>query len=308
MTKKEKIIYSNGIEYEGGLIKGKPHGKGTIRFFGKTKTDKNKVTSIDFDHSFFIVTIDKKNPLEVKIIKESSKKDNTLITIYKGQFKNGKWHGKFKSTNFLKRNKERHFTTIFNNNKILSEMEEIKYPNGDVYFGELKDGKYHGQGTFKSHYGSYLYVGEWKNNTQHGKGTITFVSGGKYIGQWKNDAKHGNGTHTWPHGVKYVGGWKNNNMHGKGTHTWPNGDKYVGDWKDGKKNGKGTNTWANGDKYVGGWKNSNMHGKGTHTWNGDKYVGGWKDNAKHGKGTYTFSNGVKEEGMWREDKLIKEKK
>ena len=53
MTKKQKIIYSNGIEYEGGLIKGKPHGKGTIRFFGKTKTDKNKVTSIDFDHSFF---------------------------------------------------------------------------------------------------------------------------------------------------------------------------------------------------------------------------------------------------------------
>ena len=258
MTKKQKIIYSNGIEYEGGLIKGKPHGKGTIRFFGKTKTDKNKVTSIDFDHSFFLVTIDKKNPLEVKIIKESSKKDNILIAIYKGQFKNGKWHGKFKSTNFLKRNKERHFTTIFNNNKILSEMEEIKYPNGDVYFGESKNGKYHGQGTFKSHYGSkYVYVGEWKNNTQHGKGTITFVGGEKYIGQWKNDAKHGNGTHTWPNGDKYVGGWKNNNMHGKGTHTW-NGDKYVGGWKDNAKHGKGTYTFSNGVKEEGMWREDKL--------------------------------------------------
>ena len=35
------------------------------------------------------------------------------------------------------------------------------FPNGDKYTGEVKDGKYHGEGTATSSNGN-IYIGEWK--------------------------------------------------------------------------------------------------------------------------------------------------
>jgi len=123
----------------------------------------------------------------------------------------------------------------------LSEREETSsspnqhknYPNGDKYYGQLKDGKRHGKGTITSS-GGQKYVGYWKDDQYHGKGTYTWPSGQKYVGDWKDGKQHGKGTLTYPDGQKYVGDWKDDKQHGKGTYTYPNGEKYVGDWKDGE--------------------------------------------------------------------------
>ena len=38
-------------------------------------------------------------------------------------------------------------------------MEKVKYPNGDVYIGEFKGGKFHGKGTLTNKYGAkYCFI------------------------------------------------------------------------------------------------------------------------------------------------------
>ena len=48
----------------------------------------------------------------------------------------------------------------------------------DVYIGEWKDGKYHGQGTHTYPDGR-KYVGQWKDNLPNGQGAFTHRSGKK---------------------------------------------------------------------------------------------------------------------------------
>ncbi len=59
------------------------------------------------------------------------------------------------------------------------------FANGDVYIGEHKDGKQHGQGK-KVFYDGDLYVGEWKDGEKHGKGTYTFAIGDVFEGEYKD--------------------------------------------------------------------------------------------------------------------------
>ena len=66
---------------------------------------------------------------------------------------------------------------------------------GDLYVGEFKDDKQHGQGTYTTANGD-KYVGEWKDGNKHGQGTVTIASGDKYVGEWKDGKSHGQGTYT----------------------------------------------------------------------------------------------------------------
>jgi hypothetical protein len=164
------------------------------------------------------------------------------------------------------------------------------YANGDaVYFGEWKDGKLNGQGTYFFAEGG-VYVGEFKDDKRHGKGAYTDAYGVKYIGEWKDGEITENGKYTaasnlpvcegiflenyWDNcvgsfssgnGWTYFGEWKNNNRHGQGAIQLTNGDKYVGEFKDDNKHGQGTITFANGDKYVGEWKDGEITENGKYT-------------------------------------------
>ena len=115
-------------------------------------------------------------------------------------------------------------------------------------------------------YGSYtwksgdIYLGEWKNDKWHGQGTYIYFNGDKYIGEYKNNKKNGKGTYTyglnseWA-GDKYIGECKDGKKHGQGTYTWISENKYVGEFKDGNMHGQGTYTFANGKIKEGIWKN-----------------------------------------------------
>ena len=87
---------------------------------------------------------------------------------------------------------------------ILEEPVKIISPNGDVYSGEFKNGKKHGQGTFISPNGN-KYVGEYKDGEKDGKGTFTWSDGRKYVGAFKDGTQNGQGTFTWSNGNVYVG-------------------------------------------------------------------------------------------------------
>ena len=111
------------------------------------------------------------------------------------------------------------------------------YENLDVYMGEWKDGKFHGQGTYTWANGA-KYVGEFKDGKKNGQGTETYANepnkGDKYVGEYKDGKRNGQGTHTWPAGQKYVGEYKDNKYHGQGIISLSDGRKLDGYFKDGR--------------------------------------------------------------------------
>jgi len=80
----------------------------------------------------------------------------------------------------------------------------------DVYVGEIKNDKRHGQGknTWPS---GETYVGEW-NNGERKQGRDTYADGSVYVGEFKNGKAHGQGTYTYADGHIEAGEWENDNI------------------------------------------------------------------------------------------------
>lgn len=261
-------------------------------------------------------------------------------SVYTGNFKNGKRHGKGKMKWVSgAKNGEEYEGEWFNDNP--DGYGVYTYADGSKYEGTFKDGKRHGKGTMTWASGlrkGEKYEGEWFNDRIEGKGVYTYSDGSKYDGEFKDGKKHGKGTMTWNSGPrkgeKYEGDWKDDKIEGKGIYTYADGGKYEGEFKDGKKHGKGTMTWNSGDrkgdKYTGDWADDNIHGVGKYyyadgriyegrfekgkkhgygvmTWTkgpkkGDKYAGDWKDDKMEGFGTYMTAKGKKQTGEWKDGK------
>ena len=78
----------------------------------------------------------------------------------------------------------------------------------NVYIGELKDGKPHGQGI--STWGNGVqYVGEWKDGKRHGQGRVTWKNGVKYVGEWKDGGKNTDDIITYDFEVIWIGEFRN---------------------------------------------------------------------------------------------------
>ncbi|MGL5642546.1 MAG: MORN repeat-containing protein, partial [Paraclostridium sp.] len=95
-----------------------------------------------------------------------------------------------------------------NNMKQKKETDEkyeiIKYDNGDVYKGELKEGK------------------------RSGFGICIFEDKSRYEGLWKEDLMHSIGKYTYTDGSVYSGDFKFGVIEGVGMYTFPNKDIYKG--------------------------------------------------------------------------------
>ena len=129
-----------------------------------------------------------------------------------------------------------------------AEFKRVEYDGGDVYEGEILNGK------------------------RHGKGKYTWSDGSFYEGEWKDDRKDGNGKQSHPDGSCYDGGWKDDKMDGFGVLVYSNQSRYEGHWSEGYENGHGMLTFANGNSYDGEWVNGEMNGNGIYTYaNGEKY-------------------------------------
>nr|XP_027218975.1 alsin-like [Penaeus vannamei] len=93
----------------------------------------------------------------------------------------------------------------------------IRYANGDVYAGQVKDGLPSGHGVRKTgHFGSQaasVYTGEWSQGVRAGYGVLDdIVRGEKYMGLWQADLRQGPGMVVTMNGVYYEGSFHANKL------------------------------------------------------------------------------------------------
>lgn len=214
--------------------------------------------------------------------------------------------------------------------------------NGNVYDGEMEDGKMDGHGKMIFVRGDCdTYEGEWDNGKVQGNGIMLYRNRDVYDGEWYENMRHGNGKMTYTNGEVYDGVWYENNRddvynedddimvpYDYDGHayveplprppprpppppriqnvTYMDGT-YVGYIVHGKREGKnGKMTYMNGDVYVGDWQNDKMqgvYGKMIYA-NGDVYEGGWQEDMRSGpRGRMLFANGDVYDGEWRNDNI-----
>ena len=191
-----------------------------------------------------------------------------------------------------------------------SEECEIKFPDGTIYVGQIKNNEITGSGKYFFPNGT-TYVGEVLNGFRHGFGKFESPKEElSYEGNWKNGLKNGIGIMK-KKGSTYEGNWKDGYIDGKGKLKWKSGNIYKGDFKMGKMDGNGYMIWFNENKkYSGEWKNNIQNGfgveiwyetKGEHKYLFNRYIGEWKNGKRDGYGIFYYSNGAKYEGTWKED-------
>ena len=285
---KGTYTWADGGKYEGNWKNNEPDGFGKMIYVipeGKTQYNGNWANGIKKGFGKFI-------DYDGKVI--SGTWDEYFLHGYNEHQNKYTWE----NGNYYK---GRFNNELPNGKGIIKSKDDV-----ELYSGDVKDGKKHGQGI-KTFSNGKKQVGIWKNNKFvccYDKGIYFFKKYHFYTGEFKNYKPYGRGKITYPNGDTYVGfvisgldqsGNKvNGNRHGQGTMTFPDERKYVGEWKNNKLNGQGTMTFPDGRKYVGEWKNNKLNGQGTMTFpDGRKYVGEWKDNQINGYGTYYYDNGEK---------------
>ena len=189
-----------------------------------------------------------------------------------------------------------------------SEKCEIKFPDGTIYVGQIKNNEITGSGKYFFP-NDTTYKGELLNGFRHGFGRFESPKEElSYEGNWKNGLKNGFGIMK-KKGSTYEGNWKDGFIDGKGKLTWKSGNIYKGDFKMGKMDGNGYMIWFNENKkYSGEWKNNVQNGfgveiwyesKGEHKYLFNRYIGEWKNGKRDGYGIFFYSNGAKYEGTWK---------
>merc|ERR1711879_576588 len=98
---------------------------------------------------------------------------------------------------------------------LTSESEEPKtfmrkvLDNGDIYIGNLENGKPNGPGTYWYADGN-IYVGNFLDGEANGQGIWKSNYGAIYVGEFKHDKSGGHGTYISEDGEVYVGNSEGN--------------------------------------------------------------------------------------------------
>ena len=186
-----KITRANGEIYEGGLLNGKPHGKGKL-----TSSDGTVVVGTwtegvkDYEHTdedYENAGGDERFGESIENSNDSikgSEKDVTIETfefkdgIYKGEAIDNVPHGKGKITWSDGSSSEGTFT-----NGILNGKVQCILSNGEVFIGEFKNNLPNGKGTLIRN-GVPIYKGELLDGAFCGHGTRTLENGTTVEGEW----------------------------------------------------------------------------------------------------------------------------
>ncbi|XP_063613523.1 alsin-like, partial [Penaeus indicus] len=138
----------------------------------------------------------------------------------------------------------------------------IRYANGDVYVGQVKDGLPSGHGVRKTgHFGSQaasVYTGEWSQGVRAGYGVLDdIVRGEKYMGLWQGDLRQGPGMVVTMNGVYYEGSFHSNKLTGPGLVILEDGTQFEGEvGPGGSFAGKGILSYPSGDVVEGSFSGS----------------------------------------------------
>jgi hypothetical protein len=88
-----------------------------------------------------------------------------------------------------------------------SPSSTVRRANGDLYDGEVSQGKEEGRGTSRYASGA-TYEGEWKSGLREGRGTFRYANGDVYAGEWRADQREGFGTYSTADGTADVGAYR----------------------------------------------------------------------------------------------------
>ncbi len=214
-------------------------------------------------------------------------------------------------------------STIFNS---LLGKTTITNADGSIYIGQMKDGKFEGEGTL-TWPDKRRYEGSFVQGMMHGEGKFTDANGNRHEGMYARGIANGKGKSVRMDGVEYTGGFVDGQFAGEGVLTINKNSRYEGVFSAGKLEGVGLYVGAKGDSYEGEFKASSFHGKGRlETETGDVYTGNFKANSlegegqmtqldgtryvgemqyqyPHGKGTFTYANGDVYIGNFRRGKF-----
>ena len=154
-----------------------------------------------------------------------------------------------------------------------------------------------------------VYEGQFKNGKQHGEGQIRYANGEEYDGEWFQNSRRGQGKMIFQNGEVYEGEWQADSL-SDGSYKYNNGDTYEGSWYFKQRQGDGVMHYANNDMYDGGWYRNQRDGYGAYFWNdGSVYRGRWKNNQidrtdqKLSCAEYLSNDGTVYKGNWKNNKI-----
>lgn len=180
--------------------------------------------------------------------------------------------------------------------------KEIKYKNGDIYYGEVKGNKPNGIGTM-SFANKDLYKGAWVKGVRTGMGEMRYATRDIYNGEWLNDMREGDGTMKYANGDIYNGSWVRDLKEGEGEMKYHYGDTYKGSWLGDKWAGRGRYTFANGGFCEGEFADGAfLEGTGTLKTKTGEYQGEvcGKDFKQNGQGRLVLNSGNIYEGHFED--------
>lgn len=181
-------------------------------------------------------------------------------------------------------------------------LGEIKYTDGSVYQGMIKNKLFNGKGRI-THANGDIYQGEWTDGKANGKGTFIDMDGSMYDGQWLDDKQHGKGMEVWNNGqIRYSGQFEDGKKTGMGRFDFE-GSYYEGEFEDGKFEGKGKYYFADSGKvYEGEFRDNSMNGVGVMVWPDQaRYEGEFQNGKMHGRGIKQLGNGNRYVGQFNND-------
>ena len=197
-----------------------------------------------------------------------------------------------------------HYFGYFKNDFFQCGFGKSINKNGNVYFGEFKDGFANGYGKFITKNGN-IYKGDWANNKLNGYGYISWDNGQVYYGDMINGTFSGLGVLYYKNGNLYTGQLKDGKMDGMGKILYKNKKEYLGEFQGGNKTGYGIMKWPTEEKYEGLWENDSFK-FGQYCWpNGNIYLGNFKNDSVNGFGTfYNSALGTIETGEWKDGRRV----
>ncbi|MFC5474889.1 C13 family peptidase [Paraherbaspirillum soli] len=175
--------------------------------------------------------------------------------------------------------------------------------DGGQYYGQLLDGKLHGQGKIVWPNGAW-YEGGFDKGLFSGKGKYQASTGATYEGDFKDGVMTGQGRTVDQHGAVYVGHFANNEFDGKGRYELPDKQSYEGDFVKGDFTGNGVYQDKDGSRLAGAFVKWHVQGVATFTGTkGDILEGSFVDNELVGKGRFIGKNGSRYEGEFKNSKF-----
>ena len=118
------------------------------------------------------------------------------------------------------------------------KIEKITLSSGDIYEGEVIEGKANGRGV-ENYTNGDKYEGYFKNGERNGHGKYIYVTGDIYEGNYKEGDSNGQGSYKWKQGLIYKGEFQKGKMHGLGEMTKSKWFSLIGKWENNETiNGK----------------------------------------------------------------------